>query len=162
MEVEMTGREDSAAAAEVVLGVDTHLGVHMAVALDQLGRLGALTVPTTATGYKSLISWVEGFELVRYVGVQGTGSYGGARLARHFKAAGIPVVEVERPKRWHPRHGGKSDPLDAEAAARAVLVGETTGEPKGGDGRETIRALKTARRSAVKGEARPSTSSNPL
>lgn len=147
----MTGKEDSAAVAEVVLGVDTHLDVHVAVALDQLGRrLGALTVPTTATGYESLVCWAEGFGPVRCAGVEGTGSYG-AGLARHFKAAGIPVVEVERPKRRHPRRNGKSDPLDAEAAARAVLAGETAGEPKGGDGRvEMIRALRTARRSAVK------------
>jgi transposase len=129
----------------------THLDLHVAVALDQLGRrLGALTVPTTAMGYKSLVSWAEGFGPVRCAGVEGTGSYG-AGLARHFKTAGIPVMEVERPKRRHLRRNGKSDPLDAEAAARAVLAGETAGEPKSADGRvEMIRALRTARHSAVK------------
>jgi transposase len=72
-------------------------------------------------------------------------------LARHFKTAGIPVMEVERPKRRHLRRNGKSDPLDAEAAARTVLAGETAGEPKSADGRvEMIRALRTARHSAVK------------
>ena len=151
MEVTMAGREGSATSAEVVLGVDTHLDLHVAVALDQLGRrLGALTVPTTAMGYKSLVSWAEGFGPVRCAGVEGTGSYG-AGLARHFKTAGIPVMEVERPKRRHLRRNGKSDPLDAEAAARALLAGETAGEPKSGDGRvEMIRALRTARHSAVK------------
>jgi Transposase len=125
---------------------DTHLDLHVAVALDQLGRrLGALTVPTTVMGYKNLLSWAEGFGPVRGAGVEGTGSYG-AGLARHFKTAGIPVMEVERPKRRHLRRNGKSDPLDAEAAARAVLAGElageTAGEPKSGDGRvEMIRAL---------------------
>jgi transposase len=85
--------------AEVVLGVDTHLELHLAVALDQLGRrLGELTVPTTATGYESLVSRAEGFGPVRCAGVEGTGSYG-AGLTRHFEAAGIPVMEVERPKR---------------------------------------------------------------
>src|SRR5215207_6944227 len=60
-------------------------------------------------------------------------------------------MEVERPKKRHLRRNGKSDPLDAEAAARAVLAGETAGEPKGGEGRvEMIRALRTARHSAVK------------
>jgi transposase len=60
-------------------------------------------------------------------------------------------MEVERPKRRHLRRKGKSDPIDAEAAARAVLAGEASGVPKSGDGNvEMIRALRTARRSAVK------------
>jgi transposase len=48
-------------------------------------------------------------------------------------SAGIAVAEIERPKRRHLRRNGKSDPLDAEAAARAVLAGETAGAPKSGD-----------------------------
>ena len=137
--------------AEVVLGVDTHLDFHVAVALDQLGRpLGGLKVSTTTRGYRRLVSWAEGFGPVRCAGVEGTGSYG-AGLARHLKDAGILVMEVERPKRRHLRRNGKSDPKDAEAAARAVLAGETAGLPKSGDGRvEMIRTLRGARRSAVK------------
>ena len=103
---------------EVVLGVDTHLDFHVAVVLDHLGRrLGESKVPTTAGGYRRLVSWAEGFGPVRCVGVEGTGSYG-AGLARHLEAAGIAVVEVESPKRRHLRRRGKSDPIDAEAAAR--------------------------------------------
>jgi len=71
---------------------------------------------------------------VRCAGIEGTSSYG-AGLARHLKAAGISVMEVERPKRRHLRRKGKSDPLDAEAAARTVLAGEAVGEPKSGDGK---------------------------
>ncbi|CAA9467438.1 MAG: hypothetical protein AVDCRST_MAG58-3655 [uncultured Rubrobacteraceae bacterium] len=44
-------------------------------------------------------------------------------------------MEVERPKRRHLRRNGKSDPIDAEAAARAELAGEAVGEPKSGDGK---------------------------
>jgi transposase len=137
--------------AEVVLGVDTHLDFHVAVVLDHLGRrLGELQIPTTARGYRNLACWAEGFGPVRCAGVEGTGSYG-AGLARQLKAAGIPVVEVERPKRRHLRRHGKSDPIDAERAARAVLAGEVAGEPKSGDGLvEMIRTLRSARRSAVK------------
>jgi transposase len=151
MEVMMGGRDDSATVAEVVLGVDTHLDPHVAVVLDQLGRrLGELTVPTTETGYESLLSWAERFGPVRCAGVEGTGSYG-AGLTRHFETAGIPVVEVQRPKRRHLRRNGKSDPLDAEAAARAVLAGEAAGVPRSGNGRVgMIRALRAARHSAVK------------
>ena len=114
-------------AKEVVLGVDTHLEVHVAVALDGLGRrLGELAVPTTEKGYESLICWAEGFGPIRSAGVEGTGSYG-AGLTRHLKEAGIPVVEVERPKRRHLPRRGKSDPIDAERAARAVLAGQSAG-----------------------------------
>jgi transposase len=136
---------------EVVLGVDTHLDVHVAVALDQLGRrLDTFSVPTTKKGYEDLLAWAEGFGAVRGAGVEGTSSYG-AGLARYLRAVGIEVMEVERPKRRHRRRKGKSDTRDAEAAARAVLAGETAGEPKSGDGRvEMIRVLRSARRSAVK------------
>ena len=120
--------------AEVVLGVDTNLDFHVAVVLDQLGRrLGESKVPTTIEGYRNLLLWAEGLGPITCAGVEGTGSYG-ARLARHLKAAGIAVVEVERPKRRHLRRRGKSDPKDAEAAARTVLAGETASVPKSGDG----------------------------
>ncbi len=60
----------------------------------------------------------------------------GLKLARYLKARGIEVLEVERPKRRRPssRHNVKSDPFDAESAARAVLAGETSGVPKSADG----------------------------
>jgi transposase len=143
--------ESSGTVVEVVLGVDTHLDVHLAVVLDHLGRrLGAFSVPTTKKGYESLLTWAEGFGPVRCAGVEGTSSYG-AGLARHLRAVGIEVREVERPKRRHRRRNGKSDLIDAEAAARAVLAGEAAGEPKSADGRvEMIRTLRSARRSAVK------------
>src|SRR5215212_7851000 len=126
--------EGSSSVDEVVLGVDTHLDLHVAVALDQLGRrLGELNVPTTTKGYEKLLRWAEGFGPVCCAGVEGTGSYG-AGLARRLKAAGISVMEVERPKRRHLRRKGKSDPIDAEAAARVVMADDTAGEPKSGDG----------------------------
>jgi transposase len=137
--------------AEVVLGVDTHLDFHVAVALDGVGRrLGELTMPTTTKGYEALLSWAERFGPVRSAGLEGTGSYG-AGLAQHLRTKGVEVLEVERPKRRHLRRKGKSDPIDAEAAARAVLAGEAVGVPKSGDGRvESIRTLRAVRRSAVK------------
>jgi transposase len=136
---------------EVLLGVDTHLDVNVAVAVDHLGRrLGELKAPTTTRGYERLLRWAEGFGPVGCAGIEGTSSYG-AGLARYLRAAGISVMEVERPKRRHLRRNGKSDPIDAEAAARAVLAGEAVGEPKSADGKvEIIRVLRSARQSAVK------------
>ncbi len=150
-------RSPESADVEVVLGVDTHLDFHVAVALDNLGRrLGELTVPTTTKGYKRLVCWAENFGALRCAGVEGTSSYG-AGLARYLTAAGVAVAEVERPKRRHLRRNGKSDPIDAEAAARAVLAGQTAGAPKSADGRvEMIRALRTVRRSAVKARSQAS------
>jgi transposase len=139
---------------EVILGVDTHLDFHVAVAVDHLGRrLGHSSVPTTAKGYEGLLSWAEGFGSLSYAGVEGTSSYG-AGLARHLRARGIEVLEVERPerrRRGSRRNLKKSDPSDAERAARAVLAGETAGVSKSGDGCvEMIRTLRSARRSAIK------------
>jgi transposase len=138
----------------VILGVDTHLDFHVAVAIDHVGRrLGESSVPTTAKGYQMLLRWAEGFGPVRCAGIEGTSSYG-AGLTRHLRARGIEVLEVERPKhrRRSPRGNlEKSDPSDAERAARAVLAGEASSVPKSGDGTvEMIRALRAARRSAIK------------
>jgi transposase len=139
----------------VILGVDTHLDFHVAVAIDHVGRrLGDSSVPTTAKGYQMLLRWAEGFGPVRCAGIEGTSSYG-AGLTRHLRARGIEVLEVERAKhrRRSPRRNlEKSDPSDAERAARrAVLAGEASSVPKSGDGTvEMIRALRAARRSAIK------------
>jgi transposase len=138
----------------VILGVDTHLEFHVAVAIDHLGRrLGEASVPTTAKGYEMLLRWAEGFGPVGCAGVEGTSSYGSG-LARHLRSCGIEVLEVERPERRRRSSRSnlqKSDPSDAEAAARAVLAGEASGVPKSADGTvEMIRTLRAVRRSAVK------------
>jgi transposase len=153
-DVTMIGAERPDTRVGVILGVDTHLDFHVAVAVDHLGRrLGESSVPTTVKGYEGLLCWAEGFGPLRCAGVEGTSSYG-AGLARHLKSRGIEVLEVERPerrRRGSRRNVEKSDPSDAERAARAVLAGETSGVPKSGDGRvEMIRTLRAARRSAMK------------
>lgn len=82
--------------------------------------------------------------------MEGTGAYG-AELARFLTTNGITVVEVDRPDRRARRAHGKSDPIDAYAAATAVLSGRASGTPKSRDGIvEAIRALRVVRKSAVK------------
>ena len=132
-------------------GVDTHGRTHHAAVVDALGRhLGDREFPTTPAGYRALTVWLGGHGHLERVGVEGTGSYGAA-LTRHLHAQGVVVVEVDRPDRKARRAKGKSDPLDAYAAARAALSGAATGIPKQRDGRvEAIRALRVARRGAVK------------
>lgn len=102
-------------AQRITGGVDTHLDVHVAAALDHLGALlGTRSFPATARGYRQLLAWLAGFGEVVLVGVEGTGSYG-AGLTRHLLAHGIAVVEVDRPNRQNRRRRGKSDTVDAIA-----------------------------------------------
>lgn len=135
----------------VIGGVDTHLDVHVAAAVNQIGGLlGTASFPTTPRGYGQLIDWLAGFGPVVQVGVEGTSSYG-AGLTRALQAEGLEVVEVDRPKRQDRRRVGKSDVIDAIAAARACLAGEALGTPKSKGGNvEGIRVLGVARASAIK------------
>lgn len=135
----------------VIGGVDTHLDVHVAAAVNQIGGLlGTASFPTTPLGYGQLIDWLTGFGPVVQVGVEGTSSYG-AGLTRALQAEGVEVVEVDRPNRQERRRVGKSDTIDAIAAARACLAGEALGLPKAKNGNvEGIRALGVARASAIK------------
>lgn len=135
----------------VVIGVDTHADTHTAAAVDAFGRvLDTIEVPATPAGYRQLLAWARKFGCVQRAGVEGTGAYG-AGLARYLTGQGITVIEVNRVNRQHRRRRGKSDPADAEAAARAVLSGEATGIAKVTTGRvEAIRVLHVTRRSAVK------------
>src|SRR5256886_11608314 len=114
-------------------GVDTHADVHVAAELDPVGGLlGVREFRATAAGYARLLGWLGGFGTVALAGIEGTGSYG-AGLARHITAAGIRVVEVDRPGRQDRRRQGKSDPLDAVSAARAARSGRGRGASNGRD-----------------------------
>ena len=130
-------------------GVDTHLDVHVAAALDPLGRLvGSESFTTDAKGYRELLEWLRSFGDVTKVGVEGTGSYG-AGLARFLRRERVHVVEVNRPNRQARRNKGKTDALDAIEAARAALSGNAKGHAKTRDGAaEAIRVLVVAKRSA--------------
>lgn len=139
----------------ITAGVDTHLDVHVAAALDAIGGLlGVESFPANADGYRRLLRWLQSFGTVVVVGVEGTGSYG-VGLTRHLHARGVRVVEVDRPNRQERRRAGKSDPLDAIEAARAALSGRATGEAKSRNGSvEAIRVLRVARSSARKDRVR--------
>lgn len=138
-------------AGEVILGVDTHLDVHVGVVIDAVGRLqGTLAIATNPGGYEELLRWAQGFGSLHRAGVEGTGSYG-AGLTHFLEDSGIQVVEVIRPDRARRRSRGKSDPTDAESAARSVLAGDAKGSPKTHNGvAEALRIVSVARRSAVK------------
>lgn len=136
---------------EVIVGVDTHADTHTAVAINGLGqKLDIIEIPTTAAGYRHLVVWARALGCWERAGVEGCGAYG-AGLARHLTGEQIAVIEVDRPNRQRRRRRGKSDPTDAEAAARAVLAGDATGTAKTTTGLvEAVRILHLTRRSAVK------------
>jgi len=136
-------------ARPVTGGVDTHLDIHVAAALDPIGGLLAVAqFATDGEGHEALLAWLEGFGPVSLVGVEGTGSYG-AGLARFLRSASLRVVELDRPNRQARHRRGKSDTEDAIEAARAALSGRAQGAGKTRDGNvEAIRALLVAKRSA--------------
>jgi transposase len=138
-------------ARRVVAGVDTHKDVHVVAVLDDVGRLLAVeSFATTRHGYRRLLRWLQAHGTVAAVGVEGCGSWG-AGLARYLTGRDVVVLEVNRPDRQERRRRGKDDPLDAEAAARAVLAGKATAVPKRGDGSvEALRQLRVARNGATK------------
>ena len=102
-------------------GVDTHLDVHVAAALDGNGGvLGVESFATTPAGYRDCTAgWPASVML-------DAGRCGGHRRLRRRAgpvpaAAGVEVIEVDRPNRQERRRNGKSDQLDAIEAGRAAF-----------------------------------------
>jgi transposase len=135
----------------VIGGIDCHTDTHTVAALDPLGQLlGTAEFPATSNGYEALLEWLMAFGPIVAAGVESTGSYG-AGLARHLTNSKVRVIEINQPHAHTRARRGKSDPIDAEAAARKVLSGQATGAAKDTSGVvEAIRELTVARDGAVK------------
>jgi len=139
---------------DVIIGVGTHKDVHAVAAISALGvHLASTTIPASSKGYQALETWATSLGTVRAIGIEGTGSYG-AGLSRFLNERGHTVLEVNRANRQLRHQKGKSDAVDAESAARAVLAGQATGQPKSATSTvEMIRHFKVARDTAVKGRS---------
>jgi transposase len=139
---------------EVVIGVDTHSQTHTAALVD--ARTGAVLARATVTadpdGYAELLALAEEHSGLRAWAMEGTGGYG-AGLARHLADRQELVVELDRPKRPARRAGAKSDPIDAERAARDALARTQLAQPKTGAERAALQMRLTARRAAVEAAA---------
>jgi transposase len=147
----MTSSVFAAQPVRVVFGgIDTHKDTHVAALVDCDGGLvGSASFPTTGAGYRQLLAWMRSAGTLSRVGVEGTGSYG-AGICRQLSAAGGEVAEVNRPDRSQRRRRGKSDGLDAAAAAEAARTGNRIATPKSRDGQvEALRTLRVPRASAV-------------
>ena len=148
----VAGRRDTTivtASRAVVIGADTHLDtIHLAALTDTGQPLADAQFPTRPAGYYLAVAWARSFGMVLRAGVEGTSSYG-AGLTRALQDAGIEVAEINRCDRAGRRRQGKSDPLDAYAAARVALAGHGLAVPKD-EHTTALRALLTARRGAIK------------
>ncbi len=112
--------------------------------------LGDKEFPATTAGCRGLLEWMSSFGVVARIGVESTGSYA-AGLRGYLSANHVRVIEINQPHAHTRLRIGKSDPIDAEAAARKVLGGGLTTQPKRTTGViEAIRILRVARESAVK------------
>lgn len=135
---------------EFVIGIDTHADTHTAVVVVAATGVVLETVTVTADpdGYAELLSAAERHGGLRAFAVEGAGGYG-AGLTRYLATSGEVVVELDRPQRPARRGGRRSDPLDAERAARDALSRARLAQPKTGPQRGALQALLTTRRSAV-------------
>src|SRR5439155_6651216 len=110
----------------VTAGVDTHRDVHLVAALDERGaELGVQAFAADGAGYRRTLAWLNSLGTIERVGVEGTGTYG-AGLTRYLHNHNITVIEVTCPNRQRRRSHGKSDPVDAVAAAHAAQSGDAT------------------------------------
>ncbi len=141
-------------ASRITIGVDTHLDVHVAAALDERGGLlDVEAFDTTPVGHQQLLDWARSFGQLELAGVEGTGSLRRRpdptpSRARHRRGRGRPAQPARR------RLRGKSDPQDAISAARAAQGGDAKSVAKTRDGAvESLRVLRVARCSARKAKA---------
>lgn len=136
-----------ATATPAYAGVDTHKETNALALLDPLCRvIGTWEFPTGEAGYAELEAAIGDASVP--VGVEGTGSYG-AGLTAYLKAAGYDVYEVIRPKRAQ-RRRGKSDPIDAIAAARNLAAGEGLAPKELEGAADSVRWLMAVREQLVR------------
>jgi transposase len=143
--------EASHQVAGSVGGIDCHKDtIHVAVITGTGRPVDDREFATTEAGYRQAVAWLTGHGPLHAVGVEGTSSYG-VGICAALTVAGVMVVEVNRTRAAERRKSGKTDPLDAYRAARSVLSGEASTDPKRAS-IEPLRALNVARRSAAKAQ----------
>lgn len=135
----------------LVIGVDTHKAQHVAAAVEpSRGLIATASFDNTRAGHAALAAWAAALGPVAVFGIEGTASYG-KTLTAALTGTGATIIEVNTYASSNRRSRGKSDALDAEAAAWAVIDGRATGVPKACNGPvEALRALMVARGGAVK------------
>ncbi|MEV0461304.1 IS110 family transposase [Catellatospora methionotrophica] len=131
-----------------VIGVDTHTDTHTAAVLTATGAvLAQTTVTTDPAGISRLLAWAADHAPNGWWAVEGTRSHGHG-LLRTLTAAGHTVLQAPPPTAATRRRAGKSDTLDAVAAAQIVLATtlDKVTVPRADGDREALRILLTCRR----------------
>ena len=134
---------------DYVVGVDTHARSHTYCLLHcrTSAVVATATFPTTQAGMKRAIGWIDkqatGDVLAA---IEGTSSYG-ASITAVFTNFGIQVTEVRPAARTTHVNTGKSDTIDAEAAARSTLGQpvDRLAQPRRTGDREALRVLLSSR-----------------
>ena len=134
---------------DAVIGIDTHRDTHEAEIADPAGRpIATMQVSNDSAGFARLLAAIaEAVPGPRVaVCIEGSRSYG-IGLARALAAAGLLVIECERPSRRRRRGKGKSDPIDAHLAVLAALRldARKLPVPRADGDREALRILLVAR-----------------
>jgi transposase len=135
---------------DFVIGVDTHARTHTyAVVAAKTGQLTAVQAfPVTGEGIIRALDWVENNTTGRVLfSVEGTSSYG-ASLTRALQERELVTCETRPPRRQSHAGQGKSDQIDAAAAAHAALGLEEDQliHPRANGLRQALRVLLDARR----------------
>lgn len=108
---------------DYVLGIDTHARTYTyaIISIRTGARQGCQAFPVTTPGMNRAITWIRrnthGEVLAA---VEGTRSYG-ATITHALTAAGLRVVEVKPPRKKERAGAGKTDEIDATAAAMGIL-----------------------------------------
>jgi transposase len=134
-----------------VVGVDTHADEHALAFVDAHSQrlLRCLTIPATRAGYRRALRLARRQAPGgRAWALEGAGCYG-AGFARFLAERSEDVLEVERPRRTGTRGRAKSDELDAERAARAVVAGTAGARPRLHAETQALRTLLVTREGAV-------------
>lgn len=133
-----------------IVGVDTHARTHTYALLQAASGLvmDTATFPASPTGLTRAIAWIDRRRAPgrTLLAIEGTNSYG-ATLTRALAATDLEVCEVRPPRRASRAGRGKSDDIDALAAARTVLAQDVSAllQPRAGGNRQALRILLNAR-----------------
>lgn len=150
MVIAAPARVDDTATTVIVAGVDTHKDTHHVAVVNMTGQLlGDRSFSADAAGYRHILDFVSRFGLIEAIGIESSGAYG-AGLTRYLIAAQVTVLEAPTSDKAGRARRGKTDQIDALAAARHILAGDGITVKDTSGAIESIRILAAVRARAVK------------